>query len=335
MGARALLGPALSGFALALACRAPAPAPADIVLLGGRIATVEPGAGEVQALAARDGRIVALGTDAEVERLVGPRTRVLRLAGRRAVPGFVEGHGHLVGLGESLRILDLRGTRSFDEVVALVARAARETAPGEWILGRGWHQEAWERPPSEHVEGFPTHHALSAATPDHPVALTHASGHASLFDDDAMRLAGVDGSTPDPAGGEILRLADGRPSGLFRESAAALVERVLEERLARRSAAERRAELRETVRRAERECLGKGVTSFQDAGASLETVALLREMAEGGELDLRLWVMLRDDPERLRGYPAAVVKILRAATAMKPTDRPHPVEFGRAFVAAL
>lgn len=280
--------------------------PADLVLFGGRITTLEPELGEVSALAARDGRIVAVGADEDVLRLAGDGTRRIDLAGRRAVPGFIEGHAHFLGLGQSMQILDLRELRTWDDAIAMVASAVAEAEPGEWILGRGWHQEKWDSAPAEAVEGFPSHAALSAVSPDNPVCLRHASGHACFFNAAAMELAGVDASTEDPPGGEILRHPDGSPSGVFREKAAALVESAHAEALAGRTPAERREAVRRAAELAARECLSKGVTSFQDAGTDLESLALLREVAEDGDLGLRLWVMIRDDNEELAGALAEV-----------------------------
>lgn len=277
------------------------PRPADLVLFGGQIATLEAEFGEVSALAARDGRIVALGDDAEVLALAGPDTRRVDLAGRRAVPGFIEGHAHFLGLGQSMQILDLRSVRNWDEVVALVAEAAAGAEPGEWILGRGWHQEKWDAVPADAVEGFPVHAALSAVSPDNPVCLDHASGHACFFNAAAMRLAGVDATTPDPAGGEILHDASGAPTGVFRETAAQLIEDVHAASLEDRTADERLEAVRRSAELAARDCLAKGVTSFQDAGTDLEHLALLRTAAADGALGLRLWVMIRDENEKLAG----------------------------------
>jgi len=200
---------ALTGFG---GC-AGAPEPAELILLNGKIVTLDPVTPEVSALAARDGRIVAVGTDAQVERYRGGATRVIDLEGQLAVPGFIEGHGHFSGIGASLINLDLREARSWEETVEIVAEAARVREPGDWIVGWGWHQEKWSSAPSPQVEGYPTHELLSRAVPDHPVLLKHAAGsHAGMVNDKAMELAGIDRATPDPPGGKILRDAAGRPT---------------------------------------------------------------------------------------------------------------------------
>jgi len=279
-------------------CSGPAE-PADLILFNGKIVTVEDDTGTVSALAARAGRIVALGDDSVVEPLRGAKTRVIDLAGRLAVPGFIEGHAHFTGLGEALMNVDLRPARSYDELIEIVAAAARSTPAGEWIRGRGWHQEKWDSPVEPSVEGYPVHEALSRAVPDHPVSLRHASGHATLANALALERAGIGTQTPDPAGGKILRDASGRATGVLRETAAGLLRAAIGQDETSMTGEEHVALLRRQVTLAANECLSKGLTSFQDAGSSLATVDLLREMAEAGEIGIRLWVMLREDNETL------------------------------------
>ena len=174
----------------------------------------------------------------------------------------------------------------------MVAAAVAESEPGVWIEGRGWHQEKWDRPPERSVQGLPTHHSLSAISPDNPVLLRHASGHAVFANAKAMELGGVTAATEAPAGGEILRDEAGEPIGVFRETAGALVSR---------QTAPDEGEMRRMVELAGEESLAKGITSFQDAGTALEGVALFRTLADEGKLPVRLWVMIRDRNERLEG----------------------------------
>jgi len=275
------------------------PEPADLVLRGGRIVTLEPSLAEATALAARGGRIVALGGDADVAALVGPSTRVIELGGRLAVPGLIDAHAHFESLGRASRILKLAPHRTWDAIVAEVAAAAAKARPGEWILGRGWHQEKWDAPPAPAVEGFPVHDALSAATPDNPVLLGHASGHASIVNARAMALAGIGRATLDPAGGQILRDASGEPTGLLRETAEDLVEKAYAAALTVRPAVEVEAERRRDLEAAAAEALSKGITTLHDAGTLLEDLDLVHGMAADGGLGLRLWVMIRDQPAKL------------------------------------
>ncbi len=202
--------------------------PADLVLRNGKVVTLEQGAPEAQGLAARGGRIIAVGSNKTVDALTGPSTRVIDLAGRLATPGFIEGHGHFTSLGASKMTLDLRGAKNWDEIVAMVAAAAREAKPGAWILGSGFHQAKWDRTPEPNVRGFPVHQSLSRVSPRNPVWLTHASGHAGFANAEALRLAGIDKNTPDPAGGEILHDSHGDPTGLMNEGAQGLIEHALD-----------------------------------------------------------------------------------------------------------
>ena len=267
--------------------------PADLVLRNGKLVTLESALPEAQALAAKNGRIAAIGSNQAMAAWIGPHTRVIDLGGRLAIPGYIEGHGHFTALGASKLELNLRDARNWDEIVAQVAAAARQAKPGTWILGSGFHQAKWDRPPSPSVEGFPVHDSLSKVSPRNPVWLTHASGHAGFANAEAMRLAGITQGTPDPSGGQILRDAQGRPTGLLKERAQELVERALASYRAQRSPAEIAEEARHEIALAERECLSKGITTFEDAGSPPATVDLFRSLAEQGKLGLRLWVMLR------------------------------------------
>ncbi len=274
--------------------------PADLVLRNGKIVTVDPARPHAEALAIRGDIITAVGTNKEVQAYIGPNTRVIDLGGKPAVPGFIEGHGHFTGIGQAKMNLDLMSVKNWDEVVAKVAEAARKAQPGEWILGRGWHQEKWDRRPVPNVEGFPTHNSLSKVSPDNPVLLTHASGHASFANRKAMELAGVTKDTPNPPGGEILRDADGSPIGAFRETASGLIGGALGQSRSKRTTEQVRADARKEIELAAQECLSKGITSFQDAGSSFGTIDLLKGMVDEGKLGLRLWVMVREGNQRLR-----------------------------------
>ncbi len=289
--------PALAAFAAlpaALWCQ-----PADLVLRNGKIVTMNSAQPAVQALAVRGDRITALGSNADAARWIGPSTKVIDLHGRLATPGLIEGHGHFTGIGEFRMGLDLREARTWDDIVAQVARAARQAKPGEWIIGRGWHQSKWDHAPEPNVEGFPLHESLDKVSPNNPVLLTHASGHAAFANAEALRAAGVTRSTPNPDGGEILKGKDGNPTGLLRERAQGLAGAAHEAWLARRTLPERLAEQRKIIDLATAECLSNGITTFEDAGSSFSTVDAFRRMAESHELRLRLWVMLSGSQPQL------------------------------------
>ncbi len=273
--------------------------PADLVLDNGKIVTVDPAKPEARAIAIRGDVIAAVGTDEEIKPYIGPSTKVIDLAGTLAVPGFIESHGHFTSLGETKMELDLTRAANWDEIVAMVAEAAKTAKPGEYILGRGWHQEKWDKVPVPNVERFPLHNGLSKVSPNNPVLLTHASGHAIFANAKAMELAGITRRTPDPPGGDILHDAQGNLVGVFRETAEELVSKALEEARSKRTPQEVEAEERKIVDLAAQDCLSKGITTFFDAGQPFHTVDLYKRMVDEGRLDLRLWVMLREDNEAL------------------------------------
>src|SRR6188472_4295169 len=154
--------------------------PADLVLTNGRIVTVDEGRPEAEAIAVSKDRIQALGTAAQIKTMIGPNTQVIDLQGQLAIPGFIESHGHFGGVGGAQLELNLMNVESWDKIVMMVAEAVSRAKPGEWIYGRGWHQEKWTSRPTVNVEGFPTHASLDKVSPNNPVVLVHASGHAAF-----------------------------------------------------------------------------------------------------------------------------------------------------------
>jgi len=198
--------------------------------------------------------------------------------------------------------VNLKTTRSWEEVVAKVREAAGKATPGSWIFGRGWHQEKWDHAPARKFEGYPTLEALDDAAPANPVLLRHASGHAVIANRAALRAAGIDDGTKDPPGGRIVRDGTGRATGVLIETAADLVNSEMDDALARRSPQEIDAETVRAIEIAQDECLSKGITTFQDAGSSVDTIDRIKKMADDGRLKMRLWVMVRDDNARLREH---------------------------------
>jgi predicted amidohydrolase YtcJ len=270
----------------------PAPAaPADLVLRNGKVVTVDAAKPEAAALAVTAGRIAAVGTNEEIAAYIGPSTEVIDLAGRLAIPGFVEAHGHFTGIGSALMQLRLEDTRSWDEIVAMVGAAAARAKPGEWIFGRGWHQEKWTSVPSPNAEGFPLHASLDAVSRDNPVVLTHASGHGAYANARALELSGITRATRNPPGGEIVRDEGGNPAGFLKETAA---------RLLKTPPAGDPATIEQQAALAAQDVIAKGVTSFQDAGSSFATIEVLKRMSEAGRLPVRLWMMVRDTNQQLQ-----------------------------------
>ena len=273
---------------------------ADLVLMNGKIVTVDDAKPEVQALAVSGDRVIAVGSNEEIKSYITQKTEVIDLEGKMAIPGFIDGHGHFTGLGRSKMVLNFMEVKDWDEVVAMTKEALKKAKPGEWIFGRGWHQEKWDKIPEPNVDGLPFHHTLSKVSPDNPVLFTHASGHASFANAKAMELAGITKDTQDPPGGEIVKDSEGNPIGAFRETAQRLLRRASNHYLESRTPEEIGAEQLRGIELAVQECLSNGVTSFHDAGSSFETIDLFKKLAEEGKLGIRLWVMIRDSNERLK-----------------------------------
>lgn len=263
---------------------APASSPApDRILINATVHTMDDSRPKAEAVAITSGRITAVGSTKDLFATKGPRTQVLDLSGATVIPGFKESHGHFVGIGQAQMSLNLVGTKSWDEVVAKVAATVKGRSKGSWIVGRGWHEGKWETRPSRIVRGFPPHDALSAVSPDNPVYLVRADGHAGFANALAMSLMKIDKTTQAPSGGDIIRDEKGEATGVFVDTAQRLI----------RPPAATDQDVREAIRLATEECLRKGITFFDDAGADLGTIALYRELAEKKQLGLRLYAMIR------------------------------------------
>jgi predicted amidohydrolase YtcJ len=290
-----------------LACRPSPSEKADLIITNGVVVTMDEAMPDGEAVAVKDGRILAVGEQLKVMTFLGDSTKIIDAGGHFVIPGFIESHGHFSGLGSSLQNLNFLRSRSWDEIVRMVGEKVKQSAPGEWILGRGWHQEKWVRVPEEQVHGYPYHHSLSEISPDNPVLLFHASGHGAFANEAAMRSAGISRETPDPAGGEIVRDNQGNAIGMFEENAQGLLRRAYQEYLATLSEEDKLHQWYEGIELAETECLKNGITSFQDAGSGFEWIDRYKELAESGELDVRLWVMIRhsstDLKDGLEGFP--------------------------------
>jgi predicted amidohydrolase YtcJ len=253
------------------------------VYSGGAIYTGQ-GDATVAAVAVQDGKIVASGDRAEVLSAVAGRVTEVDLAGRTMMPSFIESHGHLSGFGHSQQILALGDVNSYAELVAEVAEAVAQAEPGQWIVGRGWHQSKWSSLGEKVVKGFQTHHALSEVSPENPVVLSHASGHAVFANAAAMALAGVGQGASFGGDGEIILDETGMPTGIFNENAADLISDLVP--------ADSLEDRKQQIRLATKAALAKGVTSFHDAGSDPLDMQALLEMAEQGELGLRVYAML-------------------------------------------
>jgi hypothetical protein len=262
---------------------------ADLIIFGGNIYTVEMGQPKVEALAVKNDKILAVGDLKNIEKYKGAKTELLDLKGKTLIPGFVESHAHLLGLGKQQRQLDLSNVKNYDELLALVAKAAKNTPKGEWILGRGWHQSKWD-PKPQLITGYQAHEKLSEVSPDNPVMLVHASGHALFANADAMKRAGIDpdkkliGENKVGGDGEIIRYPNGKPTGIFTENAMEIIQAQVPE--------DSKESRYKDLQAAFAECLKNGITSFQDAGSDAAAIEIYREALKNGEFPVRLWVML-------------------------------------------
>ena len=283
---------------------------ADLVLKNGFIATVDPNIGNVTAIAINDYLITATGDDQKIDEFIGPNTEVIDLDGRFVMPGFIEGHGHFMSLGRSKQILDLNDVDGWEEIVSKVAVEVDKSKPGEWIFGRGWHQDKWSSLPDSAIDGVPINDTLSKVSPQNPVVLGHASGHAAFWNDAALEIAGVDEDTPDPDGGTIVRDLTGKATGLMRETAQRLISKARNEYEGRLTPQETELDNRERAKMAADEALKYGVTSFHDAGASFETIDFFKQLESEGELGVRLYVMVRRESNEIMDAALPQYKML-------------------------
>jgi len=253
---------------------------ADRVLINGNVITVDDRFSIVSAVAIRGNRIVAVGSNDEIQALTGPKTEVIDCTGRTILPGMIDPHGHIHSLGRVLENLDLKDTRSYQDVIDMVAARVATLAPGEWVIGQGWDENTWAD------RSFPSHESLSAVSPYNPVILNRIDCHAILSNECAMQLAGITNDTPDPDGGKILRDADGVATGVFIDHAENLIrdhEPVTDELIARR------------LKLSSQALLACGITAFHELGVSPQEYEVYRKADEAGEMDVRLRGLF-DDP---------------------------------------
>lgn len=279
----------MRAFLLTLLLPLAAVAQPTFVLHNARIYTVNPAQPRAEALAVESGRIVAVGSDAEMLARYPDWPRV-NAEGRTVVPGFIDAHAHLMGLGQYLTQVDLVGTGSKEEVVARASAFAESLPRGAWLMGRGWDQNDWPAAP-DGSHPFPTRHDLDAAFPDRPVWLGRVDGHAGWVNTAALRAIGLDpeGPAPEaPEGGAILADEAGRPTGVFLDSAEELL-------VARAVPAPAQAELAEQLRRALEVTARYGLTGVHDAGTPLPVTDLYVRFIEEEQFPLRVYAMIEPD----------------------------------------
>jgi predicted amidohydrolase YtcJ len=260
---------------------------ADLIVTGATIHTSDDAFAKPQAFSVRDGRIAYVGTLDGALALRGPKTEVLDLRGRTVLPGLIDAHLHLTSVGLDLSEVDVFKSRSETEMVARAVAFAR-TSPDPWILGDGWDQNLWPG------KAFPTHGALSAAIPDRPVALSRVDGHAVLANAKAMEIAGITKSTQAPAGGRIIRDADGNPTGVFVDNAQDLLYSKVPDPT--------HDQLVRAARKAVAECNRYGLTTIAEPGTDDTRLAAHIELMKSGTYALRNYAMLWDERELLERH---------------------------------
>ena len=271
---------------------------ADKVYFNGDIYTVAENE-KVESVATLGGAILFAGSNDDLKDYIGEGTEQIDLQGMTMTPGFIESHGHFMGMGYNKLDLDLMGIKNYDEMVEMVAKAVAEAEPGEWILGRGWHQSKWDKEPETVVKGFQTHERLSAVSPDNPVFLRHASGHAAFANAKAMEIAGVnqmstESMMQDITGGEIIRDENGNPTGIFSERAMGVIGTYTPVNDAARDIAALELAIKASHR--------NGITSFHDAGVNQGTIDLYQSFKDQGKLGVRLYVMVSGRSEATKNW---------------------------------
>jgi predicted amidohydrolase YtcJ len=262
---------------------------ADTIIFGGTIYTVDSINSIIESIAIKDSKILITGKYSDLEKLTNSETKKINLEGKTMIPGFIEGHGHIMGVGYNEMNLDLLQTSSYDEIIEKVIEKSKTMPKGEWIIGRGWHQDKWKDSPEMIIKGFPTHNKLSDAVPNHPVYLRHASGHASLANSRAMEIFGINKKSSDPDGGEIFRDVSGNPTGVFNETAQRLINPpsgTFEDHL-------------KALKLANDHAIENGITSFHDAGSNFIDIKAYKTLGEDNELDIRLYIMLNGNNDSL------------------------------------
>lgn len=247
---------------------------AELVLVSAKIWTGDPAKPEAEALAVRGGRIVAVGSNADVAPLRGPKTRVLDARSRRVVPGFIDGHTHMTMGGLNLLAVDLRTTKDPADFTRRLAGFAKTRPPGQWITDGAWDHEQWEPP------RLPTKELLDPAAGDRPVCLQRQDGHMIVCNSLALKLAKITRETPDPPGGVIVRDAKGDPTGVLKDAAMYAIAAVRPART--------ETEVEEALKAAMTEAARVGVTSVQDLPGNPRDLDAWEKLRAAGALTVRV-----------------------------------------------
>jgi len=273
----------------------------DSLIVNAQIYSVVEDQVSYDAIGIKDGKITMLGSSDDLKLKTDEHTKIIDIQGEFLMPGFIEGHGHYSNLGKSLQNLNFLADTSWQQITMKVADKMEGIDEGEWIYGRGWHQEKFTLTPDAALGKYPTHESISSFSEVNPIILVHASGHSLFANQKAMELAGVTKETPDPVGGKIIKDRSGNPVGIFEERAMTPIWNAYQEYLDAMPKEKQKELWMDAVKHAEEECLSKGITSFQDAGSKFHELEWYEEMAKAGQHNLRLWVMVRHSAEEMTG----------------------------------
>ena len=263
------------------------------LLITGTIYTANDDSPIVEAVVVSDGRFTYVGSLEGARLAASEQVKEIELDSRIAYPGFIESHGHLSSLGESITNLDLNGVDSYQTIVGMVADAAAKAAPGQVIKVRGWHQSKWQSQPKITVDGFPTHRSLSEVSPNNPVFLGHANGHSAMINQAAMDEINLSFTTTPPEGGVIVKDARGNPTGILHENAIDLAYPLIALSVDSAKAA---------ILAAQRHAFRWGITNFHDAGAGKTDIEAQQMLNDAGDLKLRVYTMVSAQDEALSDY---------------------------------
>jgi len=253
---------------------------ADLVIIGGKVVTVDNDFSITEAVVVQNDKILFVGTNKDAKEYIGSTTNVIELNGELVLPGLIDSHGHLTGYGKSLEHINLVGTKSYQEVIDLVAEKVKTAESGEWIHGRGWDQNDWE------IKKFPTQQALGKISPNNPVMLSRIDGHAILANQKAMEIAGIDDNPPDPNGGKVFKDASGLPTGIFLDNAEVLITNHIPKYSTEK--------IRGIIQNAAHQCAKYGLTGMGDAGIPVSRIDDYKYLIDNGKMSIRINAMLSD-----------------------------------------
>ena len=259
---------------------------ANLVLKNGKIITMDDKQMKVQAIAVCKNKIVAVGSNKEIEKWIDSQTKVIDLNGKLVVPGFIETHGHLVDTGKLELVIDLDKAVNEKHAAQMVEKYAKKIPSGEWIMGQSWDQNNWTR------KKFPEFYSITKAAPNNPVCLYRIDYHAIWVNKKAMEIAGISKNTVSPKGGRIIRDKNGNATGVFIDNAMNLILNKIPK--------SNKTRIKKAACIAIKKCLSLGVTTFHDAYCRQEEIEVYHDLLQNNELPIRLYAIINATKENLK-----------------------------------